>query len=63
MNNQKELVKMIYRYVGFAAFCIILNLFDIFNPIPDILALVVLLIALFSVGKYTRPNKNKRRKA
>lgn len=52
MNKQKALVRLLYGYIGFAFVCVILNIFNVFSPIPDYLAAVSLLAACYYIGKY-----------
>lgn len=60
MEKQKALVTLLYGYIGFAFFCVFLNILNVFRPIPDILAAISLLIACYYIGKYGDLPPNKR---
>lgn len=60
MEKQKALIKVLYSYIGFAFFCVFLNIIDVFRPVPDMLAAISLLVACFYVGKYGDLPKKKR---
>jgi hypothetical protein len=59
MKQQKALIKLLYGYISFAFFMIWLNIFDVFRPVPDILAAISLLWACYYVGKYGNLSKSK----
>lgn len=52
MKQQKTLVKLLYGYISFAFLMVFLNIFGVFQPIPDYLAAISLLIACYYIGRY-----------
>lgn len=57
MKRQSALITVLYGYISFAFFMVVLDAFDIFHPLPDIIAALSLLTASFYVGKYSKPKE------